>query len=691
MRVLAYHKGGSFSILMLVALLVFSGRSVLADIDCITDASGCCCVGKVGNVDCDYTDLVDISDLTRLIDYLFISRAPLPNWAEANIDGSPGGVVDIADLTRFIDYFFISYAELPECQGDFNTPPRTHILIPEPEWRLTYINAVEPGNPATGIPVAWKGEDLVDHPYLFPGCEFEWRLYGPYPYNPASDGAWVPPDPDPTMDTTFEEIMDNFVKPVFRRADGHIYILGEGHSFLICDTIPVPFEVDPTGFVIECDTVLVDTFQVPDPVGIFDTILDVDDPLFRKDSRYDRIALRSWDGIDFWRPDTSEWLYDAFKHNPSDTTLKVKFIFWVRARDPLDSTLLDPTPAWIPVRVIEPKFERDIGVIDVQISFQVNSRNIDSARAYWKRAIHAWSVSSGSGVTYVDSVDYIVAATAFGFSVSLADLLSYKTLLIVNDQPFPGAMMNPPFALDVFTAVDVGVGIWLCGRAQAWGAEAMAPRFDVFGGLSDLYVDGFRQLFGVQNAVYSGWVWHILVHNLRIEDFVGAASANASLWPELTIDTAMLHQRYQWREYYPWIDTIGALPEVNYLVPTAQAEVMYTYKSLYDADHWLDDTLFNFQGHEVAIRHETTSSRTAFWLFTPYAFEGPEMQTTINDMLSWLYDPELAAPVMVPRYPEAGIQIDSETVGDAYWRRSGLFSTDVLRLIQPDGSTEGGQ
>jgi len=72
-----------------------------------------CCIGLRGNVDCSGDDIVDISDLTALIDNLFISLAPLCCEAEANTDGA--GPVDISDLTVLIDNLFISLAPLISC------------------------------------------------------------------------------------------------------------------------------------------------------------------------------------------------------------------------------------------------------------------------------------------------------------------------------------------------------------------------------------------------------------------------------------------------------------------------------------------------------------------------------------------------------------------------------------------------
>lgn len=74
------------------------------------------CFGMTGNIDCDQFDQVDISDLTRLVDYLFGSLEPLCLPKEGNTDGDPAGNVDIGDLTRLVDYLFISFAPLADCR-----------------------------------------------------------------------------------------------------------------------------------------------------------------------------------------------------------------------------------------------------------------------------------------------------------------------------------------------------------------------------------------------------------------------------------------------------------------------------------------------------------------------------------------------------------------------------------------------
>lgn len=76
---------------------------------------GChsCCVGTRGNVDCDPANGIDISDLSRLIDNLYISFDRLCCEESANTDAEAG--IDISDISRLIDYLYISFAPLANC------------------------------------------------------------------------------------------------------------------------------------------------------------------------------------------------------------------------------------------------------------------------------------------------------------------------------------------------------------------------------------------------------------------------------------------------------------------------------------------------------------------------------------------------------------------------------------------------
>lgn len=71
-------------------------------------------VPPCGDIDGSFDRVVDISDLTRMIDYLFISNIPLVWESRGNVNASIDGVVDIGDLTALIGYLFITF-EPPAC------------------------------------------------------------------------------------------------------------------------------------------------------------------------------------------------------------------------------------------------------------------------------------------------------------------------------------------------------------------------------------------------------------------------------------------------------------------------------------------------------------------------------------------------------------------------------------------------
>ncbi len=91
-----------------------------SDGDGIGDICDDCCTGaSVGDVDCS-GGVVDMGDLTRLIDHLFISLGDYCCIEEADMDfsGQPSpefNDVDMTDLTILVDHLFISLAPLSAC------------------------------------------------------------------------------------------------------------------------------------------------------------------------------------------------------------------------------------------------------------------------------------------------------------------------------------------------------------------------------------------------------------------------------------------------------------------------------------------------------------------------------------------------------------------------------------------------
>ncbi|MEE8577104.1 MAG: hypothetical protein V3T31_07595, partial [candidate division Zixibacteria bacterium] len=75
----------------------------------------CCGDNASGNINCDRFENVDISDLTTLVNYLFVTQEPLCCPNEANVTGDTQGDIDISDLTKLVNHLFVTFELLAEC------------------------------------------------------------------------------------------------------------------------------------------------------------------------------------------------------------------------------------------------------------------------------------------------------------------------------------------------------------------------------------------------------------------------------------------------------------------------------------------------------------------------------------------------------------------------------------------------
>lgn len=85
-----------------------------ADVD--LSVYGDCCVGLTGNVNNDPLDEVTLTDLTLLVNHLFVTFELLPCPPEANTTGDSEGVLNLTDLTVLVNTLFVTFEATTPCQ-----------------------------------------------------------------------------------------------------------------------------------------------------------------------------------------------------------------------------------------------------------------------------------------------------------------------------------------------------------------------------------------------------------------------------------------------------------------------------------------------------------------------------------------------------------------------------------------------
>jgi len=81
----------------------------------IGDVCDGCCVGTTGNIDGDAMEQVNLTDLTVLVNHLFVTFEPLVCPEEANTSGDAAGDITLTDLTVMVNALFVTFEPLPDC------------------------------------------------------------------------------------------------------------------------------------------------------------------------------------------------------------------------------------------------------------------------------------------------------------------------------------------------------------------------------------------------------------------------------------------------------------------------------------------------------------------------------------------------------------------------------------------------
>ena len=88
--------------------------------DFVTGGEGCCGIytgGLTGNANCSEDGKLTLSDISRLIDHLYISKTDLCCYATGNTNGSVDCKITLSDISRLIDALYISKLPTEACMA----------------------------------------------------------------------------------------------------------------------------------------------------------------------------------------------------------------------------------------------------------------------------------------------------------------------------------------------------------------------------------------------------------------------------------------------------------------------------------------------------------------------------------------------------------------------------------------------
>ncbi len=579
-------------------------------------------------------------------------------------------------------------------------------------YRDPYINATsERQGILEGLTVNFRGEDRIDYPRNPPPFEYRWKVFGPF-----NDSL------KDVIDTTY--ITETFVD---------LY----GDFFQHGDTLRYFSRLDTT--IVGPDTTI-DTIWNEFPVNVMlggnpygfwqEAMLGIDpkmDSLALDSSEYGRLtnlsSLNSYvvDSSDNWTYNTRITVYDLFeKENlPSvdaDTTRIMTFLVWCQTRD--DAHVPDPVPEFRFVTAIEPKFERDVVIIDAGIYDRanvhnwpifprspwripeypnfpdtsgpvvrnvlgefINNWNPDSfdmtnllpddticpdatpdCGAYFLHVARKWRNGTTQDYYPVKAIDPY-RDSGYG-SISLREILKHKIALIIKDNTSSTIGFQTLEGLALVEGINSGMNAWIMARA-AEGEGFITENNRLAAG------EILSSYFGVNGFQQSGWQERTATGDVRIEDFIGATSLISDELPDLFVDTTRLETFYLWDSdscltnpefpCYPFrdlnTDTIiaGAIPEVGFIIRGFGTEPLYLYKSKYGSNPPF--YINRREGTVVAIRYANNYFRTSHFNFNVMAMDEVSAKQVFETMMEWLsYQPFINAGKVNANYFGSDVQ-----------------------------------
>jgi len=551
------------------------------------------CVVRKDTID-TYAD--SVSGLPAPINY--INSRPMDDfdWTVIEVTpNNPGTSADInmaADETDPVRNYLTSYVFLQAIDDkgalsviDTTTPdtykffqknnhfPNTKIVINN--ILNPYVN-VDTNLLATaalqGVPIGWYAVDSAD--YLEPPpFQYKWKLLGPY------------------SDAEMAEINKKYTGRVFQDLYGDYYF--EDDNYPINDSVSVPLSSLSGPYGSWEDIFYLDT--------IYDTIAPIVSTYLPIPAAMIRVVDSSGaNGENPWGYGMNKRFGNIYDNSiyPVDTTSQYNFIFWCQARD--DAEVPDKVPAFGWISIIEPKFEREVIVLDQTHYFRTDiaynwplfprkpftdyndggPMQNSMVKDVYARMINNWAGSEVFDTTVLEdkfipkadgtickmyysrgltSQDYypiqnmtrnMPGCSSEDEIVSLREILKHKIVILIKDDIgkelfLYGSVDDHPELISMINGLNAGMSCLSMIRSpyKGYGQDPASWQ--------ELLGQAYRSYFGVQQMRYTGWLGALRdtsSQGSRIEDFVGAnpVSGVARSFPSLPVDTLLLENRYIW-------------------------------------------------------------------------------------------------------------------------------------------------
>jgi hypothetical protein len=399
------------------------------------------------------------------------------------------------------------------------------------------------------------------------------------------------------------KINNDYVESVFVDLYGDFYKKGDFYRTIrdIDTTIDTTIVPPDTTVDTTFNFILVDTLQAGSPIGNWSNFILLDS---LTDS-LNRVAAESHDPLSdsYWTYESAANIYNVFGKQivkpAADTTRLKYFMLWCQARD--DSKVPDPVPEYKWLSVIEPKFERDVLVLDATpmgfvltgimnwpvfpdafyaLGKKFPSNTPVTVKEVYGALINNWKPGSfdtanilpvlnvyyenGALAAKIDypkfrcTQDYyqignLRSAPSLGVgSVSLRDVLKHKIIILIKDSPSRQLQIATIEGLEILKGISAGMSAW----AMVRGPFSSSP-LDYNGVIMEAPLP-YRLFFGVDAINWTAWIGMDVYFptpgdstpfgppgQIRIEDFIGAYSMTSFL-PDIRLDSTLLETRYHW-------------------------------------------------------------------------------------------------------------------------------------------------